>query len=177
MTLYSNEVDTPARVAQDGRSGSSGAFRGAMQQTVLPSREDTIERMLGQLLSWETVQDRRCIFLKCYSMMTNQMLHGIDGGSFHDPAWVDQLLRRFALYYFDALDAYDGGGMPPLAWKKAHDLAHEELVLAPENLMLGINAHINHDLPLVRATCLEPDWQVMFQPRAARGLGMRTTPP
>ena len=54
----------------------------------------------------------------------------------------------FADYYFAAYDAYYGGGYVPLAWDIAFTTAHERAVFATGNALLGINAHIQRDLPL-----------------------------
>ena len=80
-------------------------------------------------------------------MMTNNMLIAIDQDEFHDPEWVSILLHRFADYYFEALDKYEAGDIQtPVVWEVAHDAATERKIFVLQNLLLGVNAHINYDL-------------------------------
>ena len=57
----------------------------------------------------------------------------------------------FARYYFAAHDAWTAGrtaSVPP-AWRVAFDAARDRAVSANGNLLLGINAHVQRDLPFV----------------------------
>ena len=117
-----------------------------------------LQRMRAQADAWEQAGDRRCVFLDCYALMTGNMLVAIEAGRFEDRVWIHSLLDRFAEYYFDALTAYEGGGPLPLPWKHAHDLARERLTTVEEDLLLGINAHINHDLPLALYDVMVGEW-------------------
>jgi len=122
-------------------------------------QDPTLGRMMILLDQWEAQGDRRCIFLRCYAMMTTHMLTGVTGGRFHDAPWVLGLLEHFVEYYFTNLDAYDRGIVDvPRAWRQAHDLARDSNTLPGEDLLLGINAHINHDLPLALFDCLTQEW-------------------
>jgi len=108
---------------------------------------------------FEEISDRRAIFLNCYLLMTRNMLKAIEAGEFNDPAWVDTLLHRFADYYFDALSAYEVSDSSTSAvWRLAHRAAAEPETLVLQNLLLGINAHINYDLVLTLVDLLEPEW-------------------
>lgn len=118
----------------------------------------TIARMAAQVATWQAHDDRRAIFLDCYLRMTRQMSVALDAGEFADAAWVACLLDRFADYYFDALTTYEQGGAPPAVWQVAHDAAHQPETLTLQNLLLGVNAHINYDLVLVVAELLQPEW-------------------
>lgn len=111
---------------------------------------------------WEQAADRRSIFLTCYSMMTRNMLAAVEAGDFHDPAWVLRLLVHFAGYYFAALEACETGGpASPAVWVLAFDAARQPRTQAIQNLILGVNAHINYDLVLALADLLEPEWQAL----------------
>lgn len=118
----------------------------------------TAARMAAQVATWQAHGDRRAIFLDCYLRMTRQMLVALDTGEFADPAWVTHLLDRFADYYFDALTAYEQGAAAPAVWQVAHDAARRPETLTLQNLLLGVNAHINYDLVLVVAELLQPEW-------------------
>jgi hypothetical protein len=108
---------------------------------------------------WQQCADRRAIFLDCYLRMTRNMLIALDAGEFHDTQWVDRLLERFAGYYFDALQAYEQNHtLAPSVWRVAHDAANRPDTMTLQNLMLGVNAHINYDLVLVTVELLREEW-------------------
>lgn len=119
-----------------------------------------IDRMQSCICRWEEGGDARSVFLSCYAMMSSNMLAAIEAGDFHDCNWVRRLLVHFADYYFIALDAYDAGDddQLPAVWRRTHDAARRAETLALQNLLLGVNAHINYDLVLATADLLEEEW-------------------
>ncbi len=118
-----------------------------------------VDRMPSTLAEWEECRDGRCVFLRCYALMTGNMLAALDTGRFQDPEWVRELIYGFAGYYFRALDLYErGSDDTPAVWKRAHDLARSSTTTVMEDLLLGINAHVNHDLPLALADSLAAQW-------------------
>jgi hypothetical protein len=125
----------------------------------LTSRQPAVERMQLLMQAWEEQHDARAIFLGCYTLMTRNMLVAIQAGEFQDPAWVLVWLEHFADYYFNALEAFDQGlENLPQPWRYAFEAARQPGTLVLQNLMLGINAHINYDLILALSDMLEPDW-------------------
>ncbi len=123
------------------------------------SDDALIGRMITMVDSWEECGDSRCIFLRCYSMMTSNIINAVATHRFYDPVWVERLMRHFATYYFEALEAYDAGHSDvPAIWKRTHDLARSLDTTVMEDLLLGINAHINHDLVLAVADMLYDEW-------------------
>lgn len=121
--------------------------------------QPVIERMQGLINRWVRKSDRRAIFLNCYQLMTQNILKELEDGEFKDPRWVEQLLHRFAEYYFDALDAYElNSPNTPAVWRQAHEAAIRQNTLVLQNLLVGINAHINYDLVLALVDVLEPEW-------------------
>lgn len=118
-----------------------------------------IERMLKMIKQWEDQSDQRAIFLTCYSMMTRNMLSAIEAHEFKDSAWVDRLLRRFAEHYFIALEAYEHNpSTAPPVWQITHHTSQSSNTFALQNLLLGVNAHINYDLVFTLVELLEPEW-------------------
>jgi len=117
--------------------------------------------MAAQIDAWHQADDRRVIFLTCYWMTTRNVLHTIHEGGFIDGPWVERLLTRFAAYYWDALDAREAGLQAPRVWNLAHDVAEDPAGIAVESLLLGVNAHINHDLVLAVADLLRPEWDTL----------------
>ena len=119
-----------------------------------------LKRMSRQLSAWEQSSDPRAVFLGCYTLMTQNMLGAIQAGEFHDPEWVGELLEHFAGYYFTALDQYDNPNhTAPAVWQLTFDSARQPGMHVLQNLLLGVNAHINYDLILALGDMLEPDWE------------------
>lgn len=117
---------------------------------------------------WEQNNDRRAIFLQCYRMMTANMLAAVERDEFFDGVWVDHLLHRFADYYFDALQAYERGEKTmPSVWQAAFMAAGNKAYSPLQNLLLGVNAHINYDLVLTLEELLQPEWQSLDPARRA----------
>jgi hypothetical protein len=82
-------------------------------------------------------------------------------GFFEDPAFVNHEDAVFARLYFEAYDAWhdDRRDEVPRAWAIAFRAADDHSVPASGDLMLGINAHVNRDLPYVLAAIglVKPD--------------------
>jgi hypothetical protein len=72
-------------------------------------------------------------------------------GFFEDPSFVNHEDAVFARYYFDAYDAWHRGDVAatPPAWRIAFAAADQRKVTGDGNVLLGISAHINRDLPFV----------------------------
>ena len=72
-------------------------------------------------------------------------------GFFVDPEFVNRQDEVFAEYYFEAFDDFHAGriGEVPAAWRIALHTAHRQKVTGMGNVFLGMNAHINRDLPFV----------------------------
>jgi hypothetical protein len=76
---------------------------------------------------------------------------------FSDPAWLAELDVQFARLYFTALQlALDGSAAqhPPGCWRALFDRRGQIQTARIQFALAGINAHINHDLPMaIVATC------------------------
>ncbi|HEX6714025.1 MAG TPA: DUF5995 family protein [Thermoleophilaceae bacterium] len=72
-------------------------------------------------------------------------------GYFQVPAVISHEDALFASYYFNAFDAYAKGDRvnTPGAWQVAFDSAKDKSVQGLGDVLLGMNAHINNDLPFV----------------------------
>jgi hypothetical protein len=132
---------------------------------------DAEERLSTLMEGWAEVGDRRGAFAQCYLVMTKRVHDAVDDGVFTDGAWVTRLLERFADYYFDAIDAH-GTPVPehpcPEVWRSAFDACADPSCHVLQVLMLGINAHINHDLALALVDVLD-DWDTLDEAtRSAR---------
>lgn len=95
-------------------------------------------------------RDRRGVFATAYLQITRAIGAALEEDVFEDPAWTGRYLICFANLYRTALLACENGdsaGMPK-SWRIAFDAARNGEGLVIQHLMLGINAHINHDLAL-----------------------------
>jgi len=92
--------------------------------------------------------DHDAIFSLLYLRTTEKFQETLDTIGYGDPASVVHEDALFADYYFRAYDAYhEGHGYVPPAWQIAFAAADQRIVFATGNALLGINAHIQRDLP------------------------------
>lgn len=130
---------------------------------------EALDRMRSLATEWDAVGDRRALFADAYGRMTQATLAAIDDGAFADGAWVGRLLDRFAEYYFVALEGHEppshDGHACPAVWHEAFEAGDRDDLHELQVLMLGINAHINHDLAFALADVL---WDWPMQPPDVR---------
>ena len=90
--------------------------------------------------------DTQATFLDTYRRTTVAVGEQVEQGRFEDPGWVDRWDVAFADLYLDALDADAGRRRAsPRPWRLAFERRRG---LPPlRHVLLGINAHINYDLP------------------------------
>ncbi len=94
------------------------------------------------------------IFALAYTRITQTYGWSRDiPGYYQDVPYINHMDAVFAKYYTDAYYAYKAGNRSavPSAWLKAFDAARDKRVTATGDLLLGISAHVNRDLPFVLA--------------------------
>src|SRR3954453_14193785 len=92
------------------------------------------------------------MFSLLYLRVTRHVWDAIwhDGDYFADKGFMTHYGAVFGNYYFDAYAAWaKGSASAPTAWNIALDAAKSKQVTGLGNLLLGMNAHINRDLPFV----------------------------
>lgn len=121
---------------------------------------ELIARLERRLARYDRAKDHRAAFLRVYAHMSRRVLLRMEQPFFLDPAWVERVAIRFATMYEDAVQAYDHRLLPPPAWQLALETASSRSAFVLQDVLLGVNAHINNDLPQVLATILaeEGDW-------------------
>lgn len=129
-----------------------------------------INEMTEQLQVLQKNGDHRVVFHRVYLLMTKEMQRRLASGFFQDPVWMERVLVGFAQFYFNALEAYEAGQPCPPAWELAFRLASEKNSFVLQDALLGINAHINSDLPMVMHMILDkdkawPDARIMLRRR------------
>src|SRR4051812_15891384 len=112
----------------------------------------TIARMRG--LQARFACDHRAVFATTYLLLTEQIRDTIlrDPHYFHDNRWLIYEDTVFANYYFRSIKANAQGKPVPAAWQIAFDTAATGDANAAQDMLLGINAHVQRDMPYVVAT-------------------------
>jgi hypothetical protein len=116
--------------------------------------DKTIREMTRRFDALATTCNHNAIFSLTYLRVTEEYRRTIDTPFFDDTPFVNHEDTIFAHYYFSAFDAWSAGetdDVPP-AWRIAFDAARDHTVTAAGDLLLGINAHVQRDLPLVLYT-------------------------
>ena len=72
----------------------------------------------------------------------------VAAGGFHDAAWMAALDVQFAKLYFGALGDALSGGTAPECWQVLFERRNWTALARLQCALAGINAHINHDLPV-----------------------------
>lgn len=121
---------------------------------LLEAPYQTIDDVVASLAGVERLllerRDRRAVFASAYLAITLAVRDGADRGAFGDNDWVRRYDVAFANLYRAALLDFERGRFErvPRSWRFSFEtsLSGDSLVL--QDLLLGINAHINHDLAL-----------------------------
>lgn len=127
--------------------------------------QSEVEKHMQALVErWELASNQQAVFLRCYWMMTENMLAAIKDGEFFDDDWVNKLLHHFASYYFAAQETYElnPGNAPPV-WRIAFDATRNSSASVLHHLILGVNAHITYDLVLTLVDILTPEWAALSE--------------
>lgn len=106
--------------------------------------------------------NRVAAFNALYLTITEQVEAHLHGPDVTDPVFLETLDVEFARLYFTALASWGDapGTDTPDAWEVLFRRAHDNDITALEAAVLGVNAHINHDLALA----LIATWQRLGYP-------------
>jgi hypothetical protein len=117
----------------------------------------TIAEVIAQMEALEAAlpaTDGLACFNRMYLEVTQQVNAELDQGFYADPAFMTQLDVTFAGLYFSAADVAADPATAPLAWRPLVEQRANPGIEPIQFALAGMNAHINHDLPLaVVATC------------------------
>ena len=90
-------------------------------------------------------QVHRRTFITTYQRTMQAVADAVDGAFFEDPDWVVRWDIAFGDLFIVAHDADQLGGHVPRPWRLAFQADPELPTIV--HLLLGMNAHINYDLP------------------------------
>ncbi len=110
----------------------------------------TIDQILASLQTIistsEKTGDRVGYFAALYYKVTAKVKEGIDKNEFENGPRMERLDVLFASRYLDALQQWREGKPVTESWKVALDATRRSSLLILQQLLLGMNAHINLDL-------------------------------
>ena len=94
--------------------------------------------------------DHNAVFSLAYERTTEYVAawERANASFFSDNPWLNHYDATFADMYFSAWNNWrNGSGTAPQAWAIAFDAADARKVSGAGNLLLGMSAHVNRDLP------------------------------
>jgi hypothetical protein len=83
-------------------------------------------------------------FPALYSRVTERIGASIEAGAFQDGPGLDRFATQFASHYVAAAHDHTHG---PRCWQASWNVAADPRLLIVQHLLIGINAHVNYDLP------------------------------
>ena len=133
-------MDAPA-VAASTSSGAAGSW----SVYVCPVIRETADelRTIAQ-----SCNDAAGYFPALYSRVTTHIADSIDAHEFADGDRMDAFATEFASRY---IRAWNQEAPRPRCWQASWDVAGDGNLLIVQQLLLGINAHVNYDLPQAAA--------------------------
>lgn len=137
---------SPAFPATDPAAAAAEMIRSetASPVTII---EQVIEEMEERFAPLDAACDFRAPFALTYLITTQAVLEALRQDVFADPEWLSRLDRTFADLYFKAFDDDAQGEGVPRPWRYAFERAEQQANTVLQDALLGINAHINYDLP------------------------------
>jgi hypothetical protein len=98
--------------------------------------------------------DHRAVFTTTYLTLTQELRNAAvrRPSPFTDLRYLYREIRNFAAYYFRSIRRDDRGKPVPEAWRIAFAAARDGEVNAGQDMLLGINAHVQSDMPFVLAS-------------------------
>ena len=124
--------------------------------------DSVIKEMERRLRPLDEACDHNVMFGLMYLRTTEEYRRSaLTPGFFSDPSFINHQDAGFAKQYFDAWDAYRRGDLAatPEAWQLAFRNADQRKVSGTGNMLLGMSAHVNRDLPhiLAQIGLVKPD--------------------
>jgi hypothetical protein len=119
------------------------------QQASIKCVDETISRM--RALRRRLGCDHRAIFATTYLLLTEEIRKTVvnEPHFYRDNEWLIYLDVLFAKYYFDTTANYEAHRRVPDAWGIGFETAAHGDANAGQDMLLGINAHVQRDMPYV----------------------------
>lgn len=121
----------------------------------VPGFARTIDEVIAQLddIIARSIRDesRLGYFAALYRKVTAKVKEGIAQGRFEDGPRMERLDVTFANRYLEAMDQYRRGLQTTRCWRVSFKAAAAWRPIILQDLLLGMNAHINFDLGIAAA--------------------------
>jgi hypothetical protein len=111
--------------------------------------DDVLRILDGIIASCKAASDPLGYFPALYRQVTLEVKQGIATGFFDNGPRMARFDALFANRYFAAYQAFRSGGQPTKSWQVAFDGTRSGQLIILQDLLVGINAHINLDLGVV----------------------------
>ena len=132
--------------------------------------DDVVKGLGAREQQFRAAGDRRAIFLTLYGIVSSAIRAQVTAGAFADNDWVHRYAVAFANLYRQALDDDEAGRLDrvPKAWRLCFATARAGAGIVLQDMLLGINAHVNNDLPQALATVsIDPDREARYRDHSA----------
>jgi len=96
-------------------------------------------------------ENRAGYFAAMYLAVTREIKVAVDAGRFQDGPRMEKLDQVFAGRYIDAFYTNQAGGAPTESWAVSFEAARRWRPIIIQQLLIGMNAHINLDLGIAAA--------------------------
>jgi hypothetical protein len=98
--------------------------------------------------------DHRAVFATTYLELTRELRRTLDTdpGLIRDQDYLYTEDALFADMHFDSFDAWEAGRPVPPAWRIAFGQAASGQITGAQEMLLGINAHVQNDMPFLIAS-------------------------
>ena len=140
-------------------SPAPGSFTPSTEDDCLKGRTGCVDAVIREMYRrfdpLAEACDHDAVFSLAYLRTTEEYRRTIEDPTFfEDTSFVNHEDVVFAEYYFRAQDAWMAGLrlQTPPAWAHAFEAAERRELSAVGNLVLGMNAHIQRDLPFALAS-------------------------
>jgi hypothetical protein len=111
--------------------------------------DDVLRILDGIIADTKAKSDPLGYFPALYRQVTLKVKQGIASGYFDNGPRMDRFDALFANRYFAAYEAWTSGGTPTQSWQVAFQGMRSGQLIILQDLLVGINAHINLDLGVV----------------------------
>jgi hypothetical protein len=111
--------------------------------------DDVLRILDGIIADCKAKSDPLGYFPALYRQVTLTVQQGIAQGFFDDGPRMDRFDGLFANRYFAAYDAFRSGAQPTKSWQVAFQGTRSGQLIILQDLLVGINAHVNLDLGVV----------------------------
>ena len=111
--------------------------------------DDVLQILDGIIADCKAKSDPLGYFPALYRQVTLKVQQGIADGYFDNGLRMDGFDAQFANRYFAAYGAFRTGGQLTKSWQVAFDSTRSGQLIILQDLLVGINAHVNLDLGVV----------------------------